>query len=73
MYAIRSYYGFIATRYHSLVVAADTLPECLKVTAWTELADGSPDEIMGFEHREHNVHGVITSYSIHYTKLYDFR
>ena len=49
---------FEATRYHSLVVARDTLPDCLEVTAWTTLPDGSPDEIMGVRHREHAVEGV---------------
>ncbi len=49
---------FEATRYHSLVVARDTLPDCLEVTAWTTLPDGSPDEIMGVRHREHPVEGV---------------
>ena len=49
---------FEATRYHSLVVARDTLPDCLQVTAWTTLPDGSPDEIMGVRHREHAVEGV---------------
>ncbi len=49
---------FEATRYHSLVVARETLPECLEVTAWTTSADGRPDEIMGVRHREHAVEGV---------------
>ena len=49
---------FEATRYHSLVVARETLPECLEVTAWTTSADGTPDEIMGVRHREHAVEGV---------------
>ena len=49
---------FQATRYHSLVVARDTLPDCLKVTAWTTRDDGTPDEIMGVRHREHAVEGV---------------
>ena len=48
---------FEATRYHSLVVARDTLPDCLEITAWTELDDAF-DEIMGFRHREHPVEGV---------------
>jgi len=48
---------FEATRYHSLVVARDTLPDCLEITAWTE-RDGAFDEIMGFRHREHPVEGV---------------
>ncbi|EKG84872.1 anthranilate synthase component II [Vibrio paracholerae HE-16] len=39
------------TRYHSLVVKNDTLPECFELTAWTELNDGSIDEIMGFQHK----------------------
>jgi anthranilate synthase component 2 len=46
-----------ATRYHSLVVARGTLPDCLEITAWTE-RDGEFDEIMGFRHREHPVEGV---------------
>ena len=49
---------FEATRYHSLVVARDTLPECLEVTAWTTRDDGKPDEIMGVRHRDHAVEGV---------------
>ena len=48
---------FNATRYHSLVVEQDSLPECLEVTAWTE-ADGQIDEIMGLRHRELAVEGV---------------
>ncbi|EGR5062051.1 aminodeoxychorismate/anthranilate synthase component II [Vibrio cholerae] len=39
------------TRYHSLVVKNNTLPECFELTAWTELNDGSIDEIMGFQHK----------------------
>ncbi len=45
--------GFIATRYHSLSVAKDTLPAVLEVTAWAD--DG---EIMGLQHRERPVYGV---------------
>jgi len=44
---------FEATRYHSLVVARDSLPDCLQVTAETE--DGL---VMGLSHREFPVHGV---------------
>ena len=48
---------FTATRYHSLVVEQNSLPECLEVTAWTE-ADGQIDEIMGLRHRELAIEGV---------------
>jgi len=44
---------FTVTRYHSLVVARDTLPDCLEITAWTE--DG---EIMGLRHRDYLIEGV---------------
>ena len=46
------------TRYHSLVVKRESLPECLEVTAWTKHADGSLDEIMGVRHKTLNVEGV---------------
>ena len=49
---------FTATRYHSLVVEDGALPECLKVTAWTETEDGEVDEIMGVEHENLPVAGV---------------
>jgi len=49
---------FQATRYHSLVVEKSTLPQCLQVTAWTQNADGSVDEIMGLRHRALMVEGV---------------
>jgi len=45
------------TRYHSLIVARDTLPAEFEVTAWT-LRDGQPDEIMGFRHRTLSLEGV---------------
>ncbi|MCD9098620.1 aminodeoxychorismate/anthranilate synthase component II [Luteimonas fraxinea] len=50
--------GYEATRYHSLVVEQSSLPDCLEVTAWTENADGSVEEIMGLRHRSHPVEGV---------------
>jgi anthranilate synthase component 2 len=50
--------GFEATRYHSLVVEMESLPECLEVTAWTETADGAFDEIMGLRHRTTRTEGV---------------
>ncbi len=46
------------TRYHSLVVKRETLPECLEVTAWTAQDDGSVDEIMGLRHKTLNIEGV---------------
>ncbi|MEC8492466.1 MAG: aminodeoxychorismate/anthranilate synthase component II [Pseudomonadota bacterium] len=48
---------FEATRYHSLVVAPETMPDCLEVTAWTE-ENGEMDAIMGLRHRELDVEGV---------------
>jgi len=48
---------FEATRYHSLIVAADSLPDCLEITAWTK-RDGEFDEIMGVRHREYPIEGV---------------
>ena len=46
------------TRYHSLVVAKESLPECLEMTAWTQLEDGSVDEIMGLRHKTLDIEGV---------------
>ena len=47
-----------ATRYHSLVINQNTLPDCLEVTAWTQNDDGSIDEIMGVRHKKLAVEGV---------------
>jgi len=47
-----------ATRYHSLVIEKESLPDCLEITAWTENADGSMDEIMGVQHKELAIEGV---------------
>jgi len=47
-----------ATRYHSLIVGWDSLPDCLEVTAWTETPEGEKDEIMGLRHRTLPVEGV---------------
>lgn len=47
-----------ATRYHSLVIEKETIPDCLEITAWTENADGSMDEIMGVRHKEYAIEGV---------------
>jgi anthranilate synthase component 2 len=49
---------FLATRYHSLVIDQEILPECLEVTAWTRRPDGTRDEIMGVRHRTLAVQGV---------------
>ena len=47
-----------ATRYHSLVVERDSLPDSLEITAWTEFPDGGFDEIMGLRHKALAVEGV---------------
>ncbi|MDH5517986.1 MAG: aminodeoxychorismate/anthranilate synthase component II [Gammaproteobacteria bacterium] len=47
-----------ATRYHSLVIEKESLPDCLEITAWTENKDGSIDEIMGVRHKELPIEGV---------------
>ena len=49
---------FEATRYHSLVIEKDSLPDCLEVTAWTEKQEGGMEEIMGVRHRALAVTGV---------------
>jgi len=49
---------YTATRYHSLVVAQGSIPDCLEVTAWTEDETGTVEEIMGFRHRQYDVEGV---------------
>jgi anthranilate synthase component 2 len=49
---------FNATRYHSLVVASQSLPNCLCVTSWTLNDQGHREEIMGFRHLELDVEGV---------------
>ncbi|APR68097.1 MULTISPECIES: aminodeoxychorismate/anthranilate synthase component II [Thalassolituus] len=47
-----------ATRYHSLVIDKNHLPDCLEITAWTENQDGSMEEIMGVRHKTLAVEGV---------------
>ena len=49
---------FTATRYHSLVVEKESLPDCLEVIAWTENDDGKLGEIMGVRHRQFAITGV---------------
>lgn len=46
------------TRYHSLIVDKPSLPECFVLTAWTELDDGTVDEIMGFQHHSLPIYAV---------------
>lgn len=47
-----------ATRYHSLVLDKETLPDCLEMTAWTQTDEGDIEEIMGVRHKELAVEGV---------------
>ncbi|OUR63796.1 anthranilate/aminodeoxychorismate synthase component II [Bermanella sp. 47_1433_sub80_T6] len=49
---------FTATRYHSLVIEQDTIPDCLELTAWTQNEDGSIEEIMGVQHKTLAIQGV---------------
>jgi anthranilate synthase component 2 len=49
---------FVATRYHSLVIEQESLPDCLEITAWTRAESGGIDEIMGVRHKDYPVFGV---------------
>jgi len=49
---------FTATRYHSLVIEQETIPDCLEITAWTQDETGKLDEIMGVRHKELDIEGV---------------
>jgi anthranilate synthase component 2 len=49
---------FTATRYHSLVIEQQSLPDCLEITAWTEDKTGNLDEIMGIRHKNYAIEGV---------------
>ncbi|MDX1345484.1 MAG: aminodeoxychorismate/anthranilate synthase component II [Sedimenticolaceae bacterium] len=49
---------FEATRYHSLVIEKETIPDCLEITAWTRNDKGEMHEIMGVRHREFPIQGV---------------
>jgi len=60
---------FTATRYHSLVVEKQSLPDCLEITAWTENSDHDIEEIMGLRHKQLPIFGlqfhpesILTSY-----------
>ena len=48
----------VVTRYHSLVVAPESLPDCLQTTAWTQDNEGNPEVIMGLRHKYFEVEGV---------------
>ncbi len=48
---------FVATRYHSLIVPRESLPDCLEITAWVE-DEGQSYEVMGLQHKQYPVHGV---------------
>ena len=48
----------VATRYHSLVIDRTSLHDCWEITSWTQLEDGSVDEIMGVRHKTLDVEGV---------------
>ena len=50
--------SFEATRYHSLVINQNTLPDSLKITAWTQNEIGDKVEIMGIRHRDFPIEGV---------------
>ena len=47
-----------ATRYHSLVLDKNHVPDCLEITAWTETDGGEMEEIMGIRHKELAIEGV---------------
>ncbi|MGR9072171.1 MAG: anthranilate synthase component II [Gammaproteobacteria bacterium] len=49
---------FTATRYHSLVIEQESLPDCLEVTAWTLDETGAVEEIMGVRHKTLDIEGV---------------
>jgi anthranilate synthase component 2 len=49
---------FEATRYHSLVIERESLPECLEITAWTLDKAGDFEEIMGVRHKDYPIQGV---------------
>ena len=49
---------YTATRYHSLVIERESLPDCLEITAWTQDANGEFGEIMGIKHKTLAIEGV---------------
>lgn len=49
---------FEATRYHSLVIEQNSLPECLEITAWSQTPEADMEEIMGIQHKTLAIMGV---------------
>ena len=49
---------FTATRYHSLVIEKESLPDCFEISAWTEDSERNLDEIMGIRHKDLPIFGV---------------
>lgn len=49
---------FEATRYHSLVIEKQSIPDCLEITAWTQDDKGQLDEIMGVKHKQYAIEGI---------------
>ncbi len=49
---------FEATRYHSLVIEKESLPDCFEITAWTQTESGDIDEIMGIRHQDYDIQGI---------------
>ena len=49
---------FTATRYHSLVIERESLPDCFEMSAWTEHENGETDEVMGIRHKQFPLQGV---------------
>lgn len=50
--------GFEATRYHSLIVEKESLPNCLEITAWTQDENGDLETIMGMKHKTLPIEGI---------------
>ena len=50
--------NFIATRYHSLVLDKNSLPNCLEITAWTEDESGEMEAVMAIKHKEYDIEGI---------------
>ena len=51
------------TRYHSLVIDPNSVPDCLEITAWSHDSSDKPEAIMGVRHKIFTVEGVPVSYT----------